>query len=107
MYSLYLVLLGLAILSNCALVLTLYYRSQRSLATFSFISFLVLITTWIGPKFVMNAFHPNGYTFESLSRISALGYVFAPIAFLLFALSYSMHYKIFQKFLFWFLLFIP
>lgn len=107
MYVLYLVLLGLAILSNCALIFILYYRSQRSLATISYIAFLALITIWIAPKFIMNAFHPEGYNFESLSRISALGYVFTPVAFLIFALSYATHYKIFQRLIFWFILFIP
>ncbi len=107
MYSLYLVLLGLAILSNCVLIFILYYRSQRSLATLSFISFLALITVWITPKFIINALSPNAATFESLSRISALGYVFVPVAFLIFALSYSMHYKIFQKFYFWLALLLP
>jgi hypothetical protein len=50
---------------------------------------LLLVDIWFVPKFITNAFHASGFLFESLSRIAALGYIFVPVTFIIFALSYT------------------
>jgi PAS domain S-box-containing protein len=107
MYSIYLFLLGSAIVSNSILMYLLFRYGHKNTAIKSFFVFLLLINIWIAPKFITNAFHAQGSLFEILSRVSALGYVFVPVVFIIFALSYGVYFKLFESMAFWILLFIP
>lgn len=107
MYVAYLILLSLAITSNCLLIFILYWYSQRVLAIVIFIILLLFINIWIGPLFIINALHANGYLFENLNRFAALGYIGTPAAFLAFALAYTKQNKLLYRFSFWTILLIP
>lgn len=107
MYTLYLILLGLAVLSNCILIYILYHYGQRSFIIVSFIIFLLFINIWLLPQFLINLFHAEGMFFETCKRFSALGYVFTPAAFLTFTLFYTLRISIVQRISFWFILLIP
>jgi signal transduction histidine kinase len=107
MHFAYLLLLGLAIVSNFFLVWILYRRTQLVLTTFLFIIFLLFVNIWIVPLFLINILHASHEVFEHLNRFCALGYVFTPVAFFLFSLSYTQRVRQFHSFVFWSVLLIP
>jgi PAS domain S-box-containing protein len=107
MYFTYLFLLGLAVFCNAALIILLYHRSQRNITIVSIIILLIPVDIWFLPKFITNGFHAEGYWFETLSRIAALGYIFVPVAFLIFSLSYGKYFKPLYYISFWVLLLLP
>lgn len=107
MYLTYLVLLGLTIILNSVLLVIFYLRANRNYATVSLFVMLFLVNMWFLPKFLTNAFHAHGFLFETLSRISALGYIFVPVALVLFCLFYGGYQKLLRKLYFWILLIVP
>jgi PAS domain S-box-containing protein len=107
MYSAYLLLLSLAIIINAFLIAILYHSSQKNSTIASLIILLIQVNVWFTPKLLTNALHIQGQLFEHLSRISALGYIFVPVTFLVFALSYAMYYKLLSNYSFWLLLMAP
>ncbi len=107
MYEIYLSLLGIALVVNSVLIYLLSRSPQRGITIVSLIFLLFEINIWFAPKFWMNAFFPDGVLFETLSRIAALGYIFVPPTFLIFALSYSAQIKMFKYILFWIVVFLP
>jgi PAS domain S-box-containing protein len=107
MYVTYLTLLALLIACNCVLLFIFYRHTQKNFTTVSLTILLVLLTIWHLPKLITNAFHPNDFWFETLSRIAALGYIFSPVAIFLFVLSFCLQNKLFRKIWFWFFLFAP
>lgn len=107
MYSAYLLLLSLAVGINSILIGVLYRSNQKNSTIASLIILLVQVNVWFTPKILTNALHANSILFETLSRISSLGYIFVPVTFLVFALSYSMYHKVFRVFSFWVLLLLP
>jgi signal transduction histidine kinase len=107
MYLTYLVLLGLSVLCNSILLVVFYRHSQKNTTTVSLFILLLLVNTWFIPKFLTNAFHIDGALFESLSRISALGYIFVPTVLLIFAVSFGAYLHIFRRLSFWLILFVP
>jgi signal transduction histidine kinase len=107
MYFTYLALLGLAIICNSVLLVAYHRHSQRNITTFSLFLLLLLVNVWFIPKFLTNAFHPTGILFETLSRISALGYIFVPSTLLVFTISFGAYQKIYSKLSFWLIIMIP
>jgi PAS domain S-box-containing protein len=107
MYATYLTLLGLAIISNWTVMVVLYRRSQKSITSISLIILLLFVNIWFIPKLFTNAIRAEGLLFETLSRIASLGYIFIPVIFLIFTLSYGRYFKILYLFKFWVLLLIP
>lgn len=107
MYLLYLILLGLAIVCNTVLLVLYYRHSQRNITVFSLSLLLLLFNIWFLPKFLTNLYQPTGFMFETLSRISALGYIFVPATLLVFTISFGTYQRIFSKFSFWLLLLAP
>jgi signal transduction histidine kinase len=107
MYLTHLALLGFVIICNSILLIVFYRRTQRNTATISLLILLLLVNIWFIPKFLTNAIHASGSTFETLSRVAALGYIFFPIALLTFCLSYGGYYNVLQKIYFWILIFLP
>jgi PAS domain S-box-containing protein len=105
-YSLYLVLLGVAIVSNTLLIFILFQR-QRNIAGVLLTILLMLLNIWFLPKLITNAIHAQGITFELLSRIAALGYIFVPVAFLTFALANGPYKNFLLKYLYWSFALIP
>lgn len=107
MYVVYLIFLTIVILINSILIVVLYRHGQKNTTIASLIVLLLQVNIWFFPKFLTNALHAHGILFESLSRISALGYIFVPVTFLFFTISYGMYHKLFQKISFWVLLLMP
>lgn len=107
MYEAYIILLGMAIVSNSILLIVYYRHSQRNSTTLSLFLLLLLVNIWFIPKFITNAFHPTGAGFETLSRIAALGYIFVPPVLLVFTLTFGTYRKIFTNMFFWFFILIP
>lgn len=107
MHEAYLISLLLAIASNSVLIFILQTRAQRVIAIVSFILFLVCINVWAIPFFVINAFNVNETQFMMLSKLGSLGYIFIPVTFLVFSLAFTVHFRVMQSFLFWFLLLAP
>jgi PAS domain S-box-containing protein len=107
MYFTYLFLLGLAVFCNIALIGLLYHRTQRNITIVSLVVLLSLVDLWFLPKFITNALLAQGIWFETLSRVAALGYIFVPVAFLIFSLSYGNYFKPFYKVYFWLLILFP
>jgi signal transduction histidine kinase len=107
MYFTYLVLLGLAIVCNSVLLVAYHRHSQRNITTFSLFLLLLLVNIWFIPKFITNAFHATGMLFETLSRISALGYIFVPSTLVVFTLSFGAYQKIYSKLSFWLIIMLP
>lgn len=106
MYSTYLLFLLAATSSNTVLVVALLRHSQKNSTIISLIILLIQVNIWFVPKLLTNASHAHGMLFETLSRISALGYIFVPVTFLFFSLSYVMYYTVFRNVYFWFFLFV-
>lgn len=107
MYVAYLLLLGFGIIVNSYLIILLYGNRQKNFTVVSLMLLLIQVNIWFIPKVLTNLMHAQGHLFETLSRISALGYIFVPVTFLIFCLLYGLHYKIFQYIYFWILLLIP
>ncbi len=107
MDTIYLLLLLLAIATNLFLILVLLLRKERSLSLTCFIFFLSLIVVWAIPQFIINFLPVTSYHFTHLNRISALGYTFIPVAFLLFTISFSGRAGFLRKYVFLSLVFIP
>ncbi len=107
LYSLYLGLLSITIIANWILIIFLYKRRQKSIASISLTILLLLVTIWFTPKLITNAIHANGLTFELLSRISALGYIFVPTAFVTFSFANGAYKHHLEKYYYWVLLVIP
>lgn len=107
MYITYLVLLGLSVVVNSILLVIFYRHSQKNTTTISLFTLLFLVNIWFLPKFLTNAFQPTGQVFETLSRISALGYIFVPSTMLIFAISFGSYVHLLRKLAFWLLLFLP
>lgn len=59
------------------------------------------------PQILINSFSLRGILFEVLDKISAFGYIFIPISFLIFSLSFVGKTRGFRKYSFWAALFIP
>lgn len=107
LYSLYLGLLFIAITANSILIIILYKRRQRSISIVTLTILLLLINIWFTPKLITNALHANGLFFELLSRISALGYIFLPAAFVTFSLANGVNRKYLQHYRYWAFVLIP
>jgi PAS domain S-box-containing protein len=107
MYLTYLSLLGLFIAFNCVLLFIFYRHTQKNIATISLTILLLLLIIWHTPKLLTNGLHLSGATFEMLSRIAALGYIFTPVTILIFVLSFTKLHNVFYKVWFWLLLMIP
>lgn len=107
MEVIYLLLLLLAISANFLLILALALRNERSLPLTCFIFFLLLIVVWGTPQFILNLFHITNQYSTHLSRISALGYTFIPVSFLLFTISFSKKASMLRKYTFLTLVIIP
>ena len=107
MHALYMFLLLLATLSNSFLILYLLRRSTLRITLSTFIVLLMLINAWAIPQLFIIIFHPSNELFVLIDKISALGYVFIPVVFSLFAISYTNTWHLAKHPLFFILVFMP
>lgn len=107
LYTLYLSLLSVAIFANSTLVLVLYKRKGKDVSIVALTVLLLLINIWFAPKLVTNALHAHGLLFSMLSRISALGYIFVPAAFVTFSLANGVYRRYLEKYYYWVFVLIP
>lgn len=99
MNHLYLLALWLAIVSNSILFFVLARRSERSITLISFIVLLLLINIWAVPQFIVDFFLIKGQLFISIDKISAIGYTCIPLAFFVFALSFTNRISVLRNYL--------
>lgn len=103
----YIGLLIAAIISNSVLIGIINKHRQGTLSNISFILFLALINVWAIPQLVINLTSANKAYFETLDKISAFGYGFIPVVFLIFALSFTNRLSLLNNYLFTLAIFLP
>jgi PAS domain S-box-containing protein len=121
MQYLYILTLTIAFISNSVLIYILNKRSERATSLILFILFLLTINIWGVPQIIINLFELDIQAiiinlFELdiqamvlIDKVSAFGYVFLPVVFFHFALSYTNKLSIIRNNLlvFVFLVYLP
>ncbi len=89
MQELYFLLLLLASSGNSILIVILLKRTVNSPILSTFVVLLLLINFWSIPQLLLITYEFNENLFIAIDKISAIGYVFIPVAMSLFALAYT------------------
>lgn len=105
MHLFYIIALTATVISNTSLIFILIRRAERAIMFASFVIGLLLINIWAIPQLVINIWHPKGDLFIAIDKISALGYTCIPVAFFVYALSFTDRLYIWTKKIIFFLVF--
>ncbi len=100
----YLITLIVAVVSNTSLIFYIALQARETLSKISFILLLVLINFWAVPQIILLIFDFYGESFILIDKISALGYTMIPVAYFIFALTFTKKVKTLSSY--WALLFI-
>lgn len=107
MTQLYTALLLVASINNIALLYILLRRPERSAVVILFALFLIAITSWGVPQFIINWNKAGIGLYSYLDRFSALGYVTLPAIFFTFSLAFTRKLHVLKNILLSAYVFVP
>ncbi len=107
MHTFYTFSLLLATVSNSVLILILFKRAINSQILSSYIILVLLINAWAIPQLILNNIPAATLYFMEIDKISAIGYIFIPLALIKFAIAYTNKTIYSKRLVFIFFIYIP
>lgn len=107
MHSFYTFSLLLATISNSVLIGFLFKRAINSQILSAYIVLVLLVNAWAIPQLILNNIPVANDYFIQIDKISAIGYIFIPLALIKFALAYTNRSASSKRLLFIFLIYMP
>lgn len=107
MHTFYSLSLLLATISNFILIIILFKRAINSQILSAFIMLALFINAWAIPQLILNNIPASYSYFMEIDKISAIGYIFIPLALIKFALAYSNDTTTSKRILFLIAIYMP